>query len=453
MDHRAALILAASLLCGSAHATYATLSAPAGWTPGAGAAATYSSPVSPAQIAVSELARINANAALTVNGTKVTVPAKLPIVKSAAKKVAAAAIYLHPGLRTAATVASWIGAAGFAYDVANGWQRPESGTVSDGYSYYAVDRTSAGAAATPEAAAQFWVTYQNQMNGKTTRSELSGSCEPFKTSNQTRCPFTDTDIKTGYSYVRYAAVKRSPVCPAGWFHTPAGCVQSVPMVKVPKEDFIKQLEADPRIEPDDLPNVVWPASWPVELPQVQPMFVPTGNPVPNPNYDPAKAPSPTNQPFNQPGVKVVPAPTTDRPWQVDLQPVNRPVDKADPSPEPKVDPPPEPGTDGNGDKPREPDKETQDLCEKHPEIIACQKLDEPEDPGELKTKAADLDFQVQSGYAGSAVCPAPMTYEAFGHVLSLSWQPFCDSLSMVKNLLLAFAWISAAFILLGAKKE
>ena len=441
MDHRATLILAASFFCGGAHAGYATLSAPVGWTPGAGAAATYSSPVSPAQIAIAELGRINANAALTVNGTKVTVPAKIPIVKSVAKKVAAAAIFAHPGLRTAAAVATWIGAAGLVYDVADGlWKKPDETVMpSDGFWYrvgFAQPAYSADAACQ-----NFGVAFTGssaQLLG--TKIDGTGQCVVSYFNGITQTTTRTVD-------------RPASQCPAGWYVTPAGCVQNPPMQPVNKDKFVELIESDPRIEPDDLPNVVWPASWPVELPQVQPMFIPTGNPVPNPNYDPAKAPSPTNQPFNQPGVKVVPAPTADRPWQVDLQPVNRPVDKADPNPEPKVDPPPEPGTDGNGDKPRDPEKDTQDLCEKHPEIIACQKLDEPEDPGELKTKAVDLDFQVQGGYAGAAVCPAPMTYEAFGHVLSLSWQPFCDSLSMVKNLLLAFAWISAAFILLGAKKE
>lgn len=449
MDHRATLILAASLLCGSAHATYATLSPPVGWSAGVGASvATYAAPAVADLDAIVE-ATVRSKATLPVNGARVTVPANIPIVKSAIKKVAAAAIFAHPGLRTAAAVATWIGAAGLVYDVADGvWKRlaPDS-SLSDGYEYLVESGVTGRflSGSSPEDACNQYVTEMNASGDGTGYTLESAS---------SAADFGGCIVRrNGGGKLYPSGYRKAGNCLSGWYYTPAGCVKDPPMQTVDKDKFVEIMQPDPRVDVDDLPNVVWPASWPVELPQVQPMFIPTGNPVPNPSYDSSKAPSPTNQPFNQPGVKVTPAPTTANPWQVDLQPVNRPVDSPNPNPEPKVDPPAEPGGDGNGDKPRDPEKDTQDLCEKHPEIIACQKLDEPEDPGELKTKAVDLDFQVQGGYAGAAVCPAPMTYEAFGHVLSLSWQPFCDSLSMVKNLLLAFAWISAAFILLGAKKE
>ena len=93
MDHRAALILAASLFCGTSHAYYAQLSAPAGWSQGAGAVATYNTAKTAAQVASVELGRIAANAALTVNGKTIPVPAKLALGPGAAR-VAAAAIYL-----------------------------------------------------------------------------------------------------------------------------------------------------------------------------------------------------------------------------------------------------------------------------------------------------------------------------------------------------------------------
>lgn len=449
MDHRAALILAASLLCGSAHAGYAQLAAPEGWSAGGGAA-TFRYP-SAANAATFSNGTVLTNASLNVGGKAVQVPASMRIAANAGR-IAAAAIYLHPALRTAAVVASWVGAAGLAYDVAKGWQRPENATVSDGYSYYASDRMSAGAAATPEAAAQFWVTYQNQLNGNLYRSELSGSCEPFGSSSQTRCPFTDTDLKTGYSYVRYAAVKRSSVCPAGWFHTPGGCVQNPPMRDVSKEEF-ERLVPDARPMPPGLPGVVWPASWPVEVPEIQPMFIPTGNPVPNPKYDPSAPPSPSNHPWLQPGVKLSPAPTPNAPWQVDLQPVNRPTDSPTPKPDPVQEPVPNPDGSGNNDKPRDPEKDERDFCEKNPDVLACQKLDEPEDPGKLKVQEVDFNFQPESGFAGSATCPSPITVSLSGRVFSISWQPFCNSLNMIKPFLLAMAWLSAAFIMLGARKE
>lgn len=439
MDHRAALILAASLLCGSVHAGYAQLAPPEGWSGGGGAAATYRYP-SAANAASYSGGAVRANAILNVGGKAVTVPAAMRMASNAGR-IAAAAIYLHPGLRTIAVVANWLGVAGFVYSVADGlWMRVDpSIPVSTGYTY----------------------------NGMPTLSEACNSylklmteIVPFANSKIVSC--TETSVTVGGNYpsgeygTRTSDISKSPSsCPAGWFYTPAGCTQTPPMKSVSQPEF-EQMLPDARPMPPELPGVVWPASWPVEVPEIQPTFIPTGSPVKNPAYDPSKPTSPDNQPWVQPGVKVTPAPGTNAPWQVNLQPVNRPVEGPTASPDPVVDPVPDPGTDPGADstdKPREPEKDERDFCDKHPDVIACQKMDEPEDPGELKTKAVDLDFQVQSGYAGSAVCPAPMTYEAFGHVLSLSWQPFCDSLAMVKNLLLAFAWISAAFILLGAKKE
>lgn len=438
------------------HAAYATLSAPTGWSPGVGASATYNTAKTAAQEASIALARINANAALAVGGRTVAVPVAMPIVKEGIKKAAAIAIYAHPGLRTAAQIATWLGAAGLVYDAANGWQKPENATVSDGFSYYASDRMGAGPAATPAAAAQFWVTYQNQMNGNLYRSELSGSCEPFaQGSSETRCPFTDTDIKTGYSYVRYASVRRVAVCEAGWFHTPDGCKQTVPMKKVTQDDFVKELEPDPRVDTDSLPNIVWPASWPVKAPEVQPTFVPTGNPVKNPKYDPAQAPSPTNQPYTQPGVNIAPAPTTANPWQVDLQPVNRPVD----SPNAKVEPSPNVNPDGtpktdSGDEQRNPeDSDKQDLCEKHPDILACQKVDTEVEDAEIPRSQKTVSYQAEDIWGGGS-CPADKYARVGGQELKVvDWSRDCQFITdYVRPVTLVVCALIVAGILAGALK-
>lgn len=43
-----------------------------------------------------------------------------------------------------------------------------------------------------------------------------------------------------------------------------------------------------------------------------------------------------------------------------------------------------------------------------------------------------------------------MSFNVHGHVINISWQPFCNSLDMIKPFLLAMAWLSAAFIMLEA---
>lgn len=431
-----------------AYAGYAQLAPPSGWVGGAGAASTFSYP-SAANAATFSNGTVLTNASLNVGGRAVQVPASMRIAANAGR-VAAAAIYLHPALRTAAAVATWVGAAGFVYDMAKGWQVPEQATVSDGYAYYAVDRTSAGAAATPEAAAEFWVAYQNQMNGNLYKSELSGSCEPFGSSSQTRCPFTDTDVKTGYSYVRYAAVKRSAVCPAGWFHTPAGCIQNPPMKTVTKEEF-ERMVPDARPMPSELPGVVWPASWPVEVPEVQPTFIPTGNPVPNPKYDPSAPPSTENQPFVQPGVNVRPAPSPSSPWQVDLQPVNRPTS----NPKPGSDPVPDTNPDGSpkpdpGDKPREDNKEDRDFCDKHPDVLACKKIELDTPEGEIPKKQIDVTWSPIDLGLGGGSCPAPVQiYED----KQFSYQFACDNLYIIKPLVIAIALFVGGMIIFGGRAD
>ena len=434
MDHRSALILASSLLCGSAFAGYAQLAPPSGYSSGGGGAS-YQYP-SASNAASYANGTVRTNAALNVGGKAVQVPASMRIAANAGR-IAAAAIYLHPGLRTAAAVAGWLGVAGLVYDVGTGlWQRIDPDAhVSSGKEYngnFAPAVWGRGEAICAALGGSGTIALSNVLASFDGTGGCNWSGE------------RDGKLIQG----NYSLNIRQSSCPSGWYQTPAGCVQTPPMKTVTKEEF-EQMVPDARPMPPELPGVVWPAKWPVEVPEIQPMFVPTGNPVPNPKYDPSAAPSPENQPFVQPGVKVTPAPTPSSPWQVDLQPVNRPTDSPTPKPDPVQDPLPNPDGSGNNDKPRDPEKDSQDLCEKYPDILACQKLDEPEDPGKLKVQEVDFNFQPESGFAGSASCPAPTTVKN----LTISWQPFCNSLGMIRPFLLAMAWLSAAFIMLGARRE
>jgi len=103
--------------------------------------------------------------------------------------------------------------------------------------------------------------------------------------------------------------------------------------------------------------------------------------------------------------------------------------------------------DGEPNPPKDPDKT--DFCEKYPTVLACQELKHEEDNIKLPTKAIEFEFNPIPGFQGSKTCPA---FPNVGSLLGgkqISWQPFCDSLAKISNLLLAFAWASAAFIMLG----
>jgi len=169
--------------------------------------------------------------------------------------------------------------------------------------------------------------------------------------------------------------------------------------------------------------------------------------LPNPNYDPNSPTSPANQPYLQPGVRIVPSPTAGNPWQVDLQPVDRPVESSDPSPDPK----PDPGT-NEGDKPTPEDQ--QSLCEKHPDILACSKpeLDVPED--EIPRETRDVSYQAESLF-GSGVCPTNKTMSTHGLQLTVwDWQESCGYItSYFRPVILVLCAIAAFFIVTGGARQ
>lgn len=449
---RAGVVAAALGHVALSHAAYATLNAPVGWSPGVGAAATYSTGVSAAQEASIALARINANAALSVGGRSVAIPVTMPIVKEGIKKAAAVAIFAHPALRTAAQVATWLGAAGLLYDAAKGWQRVDpSAEPSTGYLY----RVQGSTLAPKEPAAACKEFYAGASgNGYYYQFQSVSGTAPRALYCQAKYGYSPSG-PFDYAWSNKLEHFADTTCPAGWYRTSAGCVSSPPMQNVDKDGFVRILEPDPRVDVDGLPNIVWPASWPVSAPQVQPTFVPTGNPAPNPNYDPSKPQSTTNQPFTQPGVNVAPAPTTSNPWQVDIQPVNRPVS----SPEAKPEPTPNVNPDGStkpdpGDQQRDPkDEDKQDLCEKHPDILACQKVDTEVPDDKIPKAQKSITFAPENTFGGGS-CPADQYATVGGQQLKVvDWSRDCQYIvSNVRPLAFAITALIVAGILVGALK-
>jgi len=427
MDYRKFVILGAFFASASASAGYAQLAPPPGWSPGSYAPS--ANDASYGRVIYSPNGPTT-----TVGGQAVKMPAAYRLAANA-PRIAAAAIFMHPYVRGAAAIATWLGLAGLAYNVGTGlWERSTAGDypVSDAYRYTfltgypwyntGVEACNAyGQIAFPNYAVVY---------------VPSGTCNFVGiSSTQTR-------------YLRREG--NATACPAGWYSTPAGCVSTPPPKTVTQQEFEDALAPKPMPErvPQELPQptplpIETPSPWinpdPGASPQHKPFFVPNGNPVPNPNFDPNSPVGPNNQPYIQPGTKIQPSPTASQPWRVDFQPVNRPQNSPEPKPDQQED-------DGTGDKAKSEDEQT--LCERHPDIIACQKLEMPEKVS-LESKAVDFDFTPESGFSGAAVCPAPIMASIFGYQLAFSWQGLCDSLSLIKPLLLAMAWLSAAFILLG----
>lgn len=443
----------------SAHAGYAQLAPPPGFAPMPTA--------SPERWGYAKAANeawvnntVRNTASLNVGGQAVKVPA-LQRLAANAPRFAAAAVFLSPQLRFALGVASWLSAAKFVWDEATQqWKKSDSlgtdsgASPSDGKEYHADYNGGSNFNAwfpTPDAACASGA-------GAASLNNKWASFSITETS-ATHCGFrlylhSDPTKPIDSSFI---ISSRQSSCPVGWYVTPAGCVQTPPPVNVNEQDFVDGVTTKPM--PSTVPNELPPGTplpvkppvinpTPGDNPQPQPYFVPQGDPVPNPNYDPNAAPSPQNQPYIIPGVRIVPSPTADEPWRVDVQPVNRPTpikdpltpDELNPQPDPNADPntQPDPGKDDKA-KP----EEQQSLCEKHPEILACQKLDKVQ-PTELAKEDININISPVAGWGSdSAACPAPRAVVVAGKSVEISWQPVCDFASGLRPLVIALAWLSA----------
>ncbi|MBX9935739.1 MAG: hypothetical protein K2Y10_03995 [Burkholderiaceae bacterium] len=399
---------------------------------------------------------VRVNAGLNVGGQAIKVPAAMRLAANA-PRFAAAAIFAHPGLRAAIGIASLLAAAKVMWDESKQmWvktnetiQETDGKQYSVGYGYFS----------SPDKACQ------SGWPGESVSRHVQGSV----------C-YADWTGMGAYGTVvtvvnrwQVSIVSRPAPCPSGWETTPAGCRL--------KSGSDSPLTTPEQLEPEIMKPKPWPnvpADWPMpstvpnelppgtplpveqpiinptpgDNPKPQPYFVPTGNPVPNPNYDPNAAPSPQNQPYFQPGVRIVPSPTLDEPWRVDVQPVNRPTtsptpkstDELNPQPDPATNP--APATDPGKDDKAKPE-EQQSLCEKHPEILACQKLDTP-DAKELAKEDISISISPVAGWGSdTAACPTPRSVMLAGKEVSISWQPVCDFATGLRPLVIAMAWLSA----------
>lgn len=375
-----------------------------------------------------------------VPGTSTTMPASYRLASNA-PRVAAAAVFLSPHVRTAVAIAGWLITAKLVYDETQKiWRETQDKPESDGFEY----RYGQGSWTTlPGACQQYisqapWGGYHAVLQSC---SYPDGSYKWIKDSN-------GADYGTHWFTLERRVSTVPGECPTGWTATPAGCLS--PALQQP--DFVDKLgnKPMPDLVPKELPM---PTPLPVDPPVInpepgpnpvpRPRFVPTGDPVPNPNYDPNAQPSPENQPYIQPGVRIKPSPTPQEPLRVDLEPVN--VPKPTPEPTPETDTT-EPGT-----QPKPEDQ--QSLCEKHPDIVACQKLGELQ-PETLQTKTVTLTIEKSDGFGPSTgTCPAPKTATIMGKQVAFQWDLLCDFANGIRPLLIGFAYLSAALAFMGLTRR
>lgn len=430
------------------HATYYDLQPPNGWHYGGQAAGTYNTANAGAGYTQVFDKEFRTAATYDPSGRKIPIPAKLPLVpdKEAIKRVAAGALFANPALRTIGALAGWLATAGLVYEIADGlWKKVDpDASPSDGFEYSRQGHSQWFPSA--QQACKNWVSLVNGNGGYFTRGG---------TVNGTTCSFENSiNQKDWYPDSAPIAKRSSSTCPVGWYVTSAGCVQTPPMQTVTKDKFIEFMQPDPPIEVEKLPNIIFPksADWPVGLPKVEPTFVPTGNPVPNPKYDPNKPTSTANSPYLQPGLRLDPSPTASNPWQVDVQPVDRPADSPVAKPEPSSDvnpdgtPKPDPG-----DKPSE---EQVSLCQKHPDILACQRVDTQVEDSEIPKAQKTVSYQAENIWGGGS-CPADKYARVGGQEIKVvDWSRDCQFVTdYVKPVALALSALIVAYILAGALKS
>lgn len=235
-------------------------------------------------------------------------------------------------------------------------------------------------------------------------------------------------------------------CPAGWYRTGGGCVQTQPPATVTQQEIEDELATKPLPQtlPPGVPYPLNPVGDPVIFnptitfpPQAQPLRVPQGNPQPIPNTDP--------QEWGQPVTRYTPAPSTDNPWRLDVTPET----VRSPSPNGITDPVPVTPESPAGE-PKDPD-----LCEKNPDILACAKWKLGElDATPVPNKVVDLAINKEDGFGpANGQCPAPKTATVLGMTLSFPWTLICDVASMIRPLLIGFAWLSAALTFIGIGRK
>jgi len=446
MDRFSKLVVLAVLATASTvHAGYAQLAPPAGFsgTPGAWKFAPSSN-----QSVFGNVLHHPGALRVPVPGSAVTMPASYRLAANA-PRIAAGIIFANPYVRVGVAIASWLGVAGLVWDAVNQtWAKPSQADVevSDGFRYRSAD-WPAPTASSP------WYDTQSQACAAAVAWLSAAAGQAYNIVSCTGGKITVLPAHGQGSTTTTYLQSSSSSCPAGWYVTPAGCVQTPPPNTVTKEEFEDALAPKPMPErvPLELPpNSPLPIDPPVvnpepgPNPQPRPLFVPTGNPVPNPQYDPNAPPGPNNLPWNQPGVRVVPSPTPTEPWRVDLQPVNRPVS----GPEPMTQPDSE--TSPDADKPSQ---EQLDFCSKNPDVLACQKLDEPESE-ELPESQKDISISPDGGWgADNMACPAPKLITVQGRSIPIPFDLFCTWASGMRPIIIAMAWLSAALFVLGVARR
>lgn len=219
----------------------------------------------------------------------------------------------------------------------------------------------------------------------------------------------------------------TPACPDGTIQNGSLCVgQPVPATQSDWDSLASKPLTDAAASDAAQRGVALP----LESPQFNPPYqdVPLGDPVTDPV---------TGQ-KSQPKARVTPQSDGK---SANVEPFSQPLDENG-----------QPATDPETGQPKpneaEPDK---DPCALAPDRLSCIE----------KGEAEDVDLQTQNHGAGispvsvggGGSCPPDKSISLHGGTAVFSYQPICQLATMINPLVIAFAWLSAGFILIGAFRE
>ncbi|WP_079887944.1 IgG-binding virulence factor TspB family protein [Neisseria meningitidis] len=176
--------------------------------------------------------------------------------------------------------------------------------------------------------------------------------------------------------------------------------------------------------------------------------------IPRPDLTPGSAEAPNAQPL--PEVSPAENPANNP------APNENPGTRPNPEPDPDLNPDANPDTDGqpgtSPDSPAVPDrpngrdgKDGGLLCKFFPDILACDRLPEP-NPAEdlnLPSETVNVEFKKSGIFQDSAQCPAPVTFTITvldsSKQFAFSFENACTIAERLRYMLLALAWAVAAF--------
>lgn len=345
-------------------------------------------------------------AVATVAGKPITVSATLRMAANAGQ-FAKNAMRLNPWAIAGTLAAGYLADQLMQWDEpSQQWQKTSGWSLSyaDPYGVYPISGATcvhAHSAATPNMASCYVIT------GSGYADSGVGGCPAVP------CP--DGSCNGAGSWETDYMTKWEPKSPF-----PAGCLSPAP-------GYAPATQSDWDALPDPLP-VVAP-----ELPYAP--YMPDGVPVDAPNYDFVPFSAPLGQPYTkpdgstvQPMAKVSPngdsitVDTYDQPLTTpDGQPVTNPTPQD--TPEPARDP-----------------------CLDNPDRLGC--MNAGSDNFTVPKNTINFSFVPESSVLPAGGCPAPIS--VLGQ--SISYQPACNAMSMIRPVVLGMASIMAAFILVGAFK-